>query len=753
MPQPTAEFQPLPEPAPEAPSRRARPIDYQPPEDDVHLLDFVRTLYKRRWTAVTAFLVVLLSVAAYSFTATPIYEATGKLLIETEGPKHRDVSGSDRRRTDHRRLLPDAVRPPAEPVAGPEDSGSARSLGSSRVRQRTGGGGVEGSRRSERGVLVCRSGVQACWHRRAHLGRRDARRSEVVDAFLGRLQIAPVRNSRVINVKFRSSDPRIAADSVNALSHAYIEQNLEFKFLSSKEASDWLADQLEEQRTQVEATEAALQRYREENDAVAVEDRQNVVVQRLADLNGAVTVARTERIGKEARYRQLTVIQDSLADLDTFPDILANTFIQQQKAHLAELERQAAQLSENLGERHPEMLQVRSGIQTANARLQGEIGKVVDSVRNEFEAARARERSMMAELEAQKAEALAMNRTGIEYGVLEREAESNRQIYQSLLQRANETGVAGELRTSNIRIVDEAEVPTGPASPRIGLNLLLALFVGSMFAVGLAFFFEYLDNRIKTPDEIKTHLGLPFLGLIPLISKKESRDGALLLNNGVPANFAEALRTVRTNLMFSSAAEGARSVVVTSTGPGEGKSVVASNVGIGLAQAGQRVLLIDADMRHPQIHERFGQTAEPGLSNLTVGNAKVSEVVRKTTVPGLWILPSGKVPPNPAELLSSQRFQVFLSSLDEHFDWVIIDTPPVLPVADATIVAHVVTGVLFVVGAEMTNRRAADVALEQLTQANARFAGAVLNRVNLVRNSYYYSQYYRREYAKYYQQA
>ena len=484
-----------------------------------------------------------------------------------------------------------------------------------------------------------------------------------------------------------------------------------------------------------------------------MEDRQNIVVQRLADLNGAVTVARTERIGKEARYRQLTVIQDSLADLDTFPDILANTFIQQQKAHLAELERQAAQLSENLGERHPEMLQVRSGIQTANARLQGEIGKVVDSVRNEFEAARARERSMMAELEAQKAEALAMNRTGIEYGVLEREAESNRQIYQSLLQRANETGVAGELRTSNIRIVDEAEVPTGPASPRIGLNLLLALFVGSMFAVGLAFFFEYLDNRIKTPDEIKTHLGLPFLGLIPLISKKESRDGALLLNNGVPANFAEALRTVRTNLMFSSAAEGARSVVVTSTGPGEGKSVVASNVGIGLAQAGQRVLLIDADMRHPQIHERFGQTAEPGLSNLTVGNAKVSEVVRKTTVPGLWILPSGKVPPNPAELLSSQRFQVFLSSLDEHFDWVIIDTPPVLPVADATIVAHVVTGVLFVVGAEMTNRRAADVALEQLTQANARFAGAVLNRVNLVRNSYYYSQYYRREYAKYYQQA
>ena len=580
MPQPTAEFQPLPEPAPEAPSRRARPIDYQPPEDDVHLLDFVRTLYKRRWTAVTAFLVVLLSVAAYSFTVTPIYEATGKLLIEAEGPNivtFQEVIDDGQITADYYQTQYDLLRSRSlarrtldrlnlwdHPEFGSAQEGEALRVPA-----------VLSEAFSSVSLAFRPAGIDA------PIGADETLvRSEVVDAFLGRLQIAPVRNSRVINIKFRSSHPRIAADSVNALSHAYIEQNLEFKFLSSKEASDWLAEQLEEQRTQVEATEAALQRYREENDAVSVEDRQNIVVQRLADLNVAVTVARTERIGKEARYRQLTVIQDSLADLDTFPDILANTFIQQQKAHLAELERQAAQLSENLGERHPEMLQVRSGIQTANARLQGEIGKVVDSVRNEFEAARARERSMMAELEAQKAEALAMNRTGIEYGVLAREAESNRQIYQSLLQRANETGVAGELRTSNIRIVDEAEVPTGPASPRIGLNLLLALFGGSIFAVGLAFFFEYLDNRIKTPEEIKTHLGLPFLGLIPQISKKASRDAGLLLNNGVPANFAEALRTVRTNLMFSSAAEGARSVVVTSTGPAKGRASLPAMSGL-----------------------------------------------------------------------------------------------------------------------------------------------------------------------------
>ena len=418
MPQPNAESQPRPEPAPETLSRRARPIDYQPTEDDVHLLDFVRTLYKRLWTAATAFLVIVLSVAVYSFTATPIYEATGKLLIETAGPNvltFQEVIDEGQITADYYQTQYDLLQ--------------SRSLARTTLDRlnlwdhHEFGGEQEGEGLRIRDVLSGGFSSVAQAFRPAGVDEpigadETLVRSEVIDAFLDRLRIDPVRNSRVVNITFHSSHPRVAADSVNALSHAYIEQNLEFKFMSSQEASDWLTGRLEEQRTQVEATEAALQRYREEHAAVSLEDRQNIVVQRLADLNAAVTLARTEKIGKEARYRQLTVIQDSQTGLDTFPDILANTFIQQQKAHLAELEREAAQLAENLGERHPEMLQVRSGIRTANARLQGEIAKVVESVRNEFMTAQARERSMMAELEAQKAEALAMNRTGIEYGVL-----------------------------------------------------------------------------------------------------------------------------------------------------------------------------------------------------------------------------------------------------------------------------------------------------------------------------------------------
>jgi capsular exopolysaccharide synthesis family protein len=319
------------------------------------------------------------------------------------------------------------------------------------------------------------------------------------------------------------------------------------------------------------------------------------------------------------------------------------------------------------------------------------------------------------------------------------------------MQRTKETGISGELKTSNIRVVDAAETPRRPATPNTRMNLLLALFGGATLAIGLAFFFEYLDNRIKSPDEVKEHLGLPFLGMVPALFGKAIENP--LINNGVPHNFSESFRAVRTNLLFSSAEEGARSVVVTSTGPGEGKTVVAANLAVALAQAGQRVLLVDADMRKPRVHTVFEKPQEPGLSNVLVGNAKSSESVHKTMVTGLWVMPAGLHPPNPAELLGSKRFKDFMSSLAEHFDWVIVDTPPVMAVTDSSVVGHVVNGVLFVVGAEMTSRYAAQRALEQLEHARAKFVGAVLNRVDLQHNGYYYSQYYRREYTDYYTSA
>jgi len=716
--------------------------------DEPPLLDYVRVLYKRRWTAATSFLVVFLWVVVYTFTAAPIYEARVRLLIEAENPNvlnFQQVVDEGQARSDYYQTQYDLLQ---------SRSLARRTLDSQHLWGLV-GGPPETSlsiRRAIAGAFSWAASLFQSDSAQSAASDEMAEQSATIDALLADLRVSPVRNSRVVDLSFRSRDPRLAAAVVNAHARNYIEQNLEFRFLATKEATDWLGERLAEQRQNVKESETALQRYRERNDAISLEDRQNIVVLKLTDLNAAVTRAKTERIEKEALYSQLRSVQNDRAALDTFPAILTNTFIQQQKAELAALQRQQAQLGDKLGDRHPEMIRTHSAIQATEARLQGEIAKVVQSVRNQFLAAKVQEDSLVTALEAQKRDALGLNRKGIEYGVLQRDVDSNRQIYESLLQRAKETGVSGELKTSNIRVVDAAETPRAPVRPRKRLNLLLALFGGGFFAAGMAWAVEYLNNRIKTPEEITVHLGLPFLGMIPEIAYQKSDQGGPVLNNGVPSNFAEAFRTLRTSVLFCIAEEGSRSVVVTSSGPAEGKTLVSCNLAIALAQAGLRVLLIDADLRRPAVHQVFAQKPEPGLSNLLVGDANAGDSIRRTAVPGLWTLPAGRLPPNPSELLGSRRFKDSLASFAGHFDWVVIDSPPVMAVTDASVTAHLATGVLFVIGSEMASRRTAKAAIHQLDSARARFLGAVLNRVDLEGNSYYYSAYYKREYVDYYTQ-
>jgi succinoglycan biosynthesis transport protein ExoP len=716
-------------------------------DTDIHLLDYVKVLYRRRWSAVAAFVTVVLAVCVYTFTATPIYEATVQILIEKENTNvvsfkeafEQNQVTDDYYQTQYKILQSRALARRAmgalklwdDPQFNPApDQPSRLAMITSKP------------------IDFLQSFFKSPKPVEPAAPDETRRQSVAIDRFLGGVTVAPVRNSRLVNVKYESPDPALAAKVANALSKAYIEQNLEFKFMASKEASDWLGERLGEQRKQVEASEQALQHYREQTDAVSLDEHQNIVVQKLADLNAAVTRAKTERIQKEAAYQQIRAIQTDRTALDTVPMILSNGFVQQQKTELAELQRQQAQLSDKLGPRHPDMVKITLGIQTAEAKIQGEIGKVVQSMRNDYQAALAQEQSLTAALDRQKHDALALNRQGISFGALQRDANTNRQIFESLLQRTKETGISGELKTSNIRVVDAAEVPRRPASPNPPKNLLLGFAGGVMLAMCVAFFFEYVDSRIKSPAEIKQHLGLSFLGMVPALF--DSSIANPLISNGVPPNFSESFRAVRTNVLFSAVADGGRSLAITSTGPAEGKSVIAANLSIALAQAGQRVLLVDADMRKPKVHVMLRKDLAPGLSNVLVGNAKVSDSVTSAKIPGLWVLPAGLRPPNPAELLGTTRFKDFLAMLVQHFDFVVVDTPPVMAVTDASLVAHVADGVLYVVGSEMTSRHAAQRGIEQLEQVHAKLIGSVLNRVDLKHNSYYYNQYYKREYGEYY---
>ena len=717
------------------------------------LVGNVKTIYRHRWIALTTAVVVFLVVAVQTFTATPIYQARVQLLLEPENPNivsFKQVIDQEQWSEEYYRtqftILQSRVL-------------ARRTINSLKLWDHAEFGGGNAQKKTSFSVMgtvgsamgwVTSLFASAPEVASTPAADETAAQSGLIDAFLGRLTVSPIRNSRLVNIEFASPNPAMAATIINTLAQQYIEQNLEYKFLSSKEASDWLGQQLIVERKKLEDSERALQQYREQGDAVALEDRQNIVVQRLSDLNTAYTQARTQRFEKEALYNQLSSLQSNRTALDTFPAILSNTFIQQLKSQLSDLQRQRAQMAEKLGEKHPDMIKLVTAIQNAEARLDAEIAKVVQSVHNEFLSAQAQERSLAGALEGQKRDALSLNAKGIEYGVLRRETESNKLMYDALMQRSKETGISGELKTSNIRIVDQAEIPRSPVLPRKSRDLMLGLLGGLMAGIGLAFFVEYVDNRIRNPEELK-QLGLSFLGLIPGLTKKDMVvAGSPFLQDGVPMGFTEAFRGIRTSVVFSTAEAGSRSMVITSTQPGEGKTTVAANLAMTLAQTGQRVLLVDADMRKSRHHDIFKVSSNPGLSSVLVGVAKPGEAIVRTTIPALWLLPAGPHPPNPSELLGSSRFKDLLTTFQQHFDWVILDAPPVMAVTDASVIAHLTNGVVFVVGCEQVSRYLVTTALEQLRGSKATIMGFVLNRVNLHRNPYYYSHYYKREYANYY---
>lgn len=688
-------------------------------------------VYRRRDDALIVCGLVVGVALLYTLSATPAYEARAQLLIETEAPNvvsfeevlQQNRQSAEYYQTQYRILESRSLAKRAL------DAGGLWRHPALQPRQAA----WYSPRHMARTAFAWLGGLFRRAPAATSLDGDSIAQARTIDAFLAGLTIAPVRNSRLVDVRYLSPDPGFAAQAANVLAKAYVDQSLEYRLTASQEASRWLEQQMGEQRKAVQDAELALQRYREDYDASSLQERQNIVIQRLADLNSALTRARTERIGKEASFLRLQEIRREGASLDAFPAVLANGLVQQLKGELAVLQRQESELSQQLGDRHPDMLRVRSGIQTAQAKLQAQIEQVVQSVENEYEAALSEERSLQRALEAQKGEAQALNRRAVDYGVLEQDAKANREVFDALMKRTRETDISGNLRTSNIRIVDGAEVPQAPSYPSRATHLLLGLAAGLVFGLAFVLVVDFFDSRIKTPSELKAALPLPYLGSIPITPASH---GHLLVNNGVRQPFAESVRGLQSNILFAAPGQ-RRSIAVTSTAPGEGKTVVASNLALSLAMSGHRVLLIDADLRQPRQQDLFGAPLYPGLADVITRAARPSEAIR-AVVDRLWLLPAGHLPATPPELLGAPIFAEMLNTFTDSFDWVILDSPPVTGMADAAQIAHVAGGVLFVVGAEMTTRAAARAALEQLDTARATYVGAVLNRLDPDGHPYYY---------------
>jgi capsular exopolysaccharide synthesis family protein len=565
------------------------------------------------------------------------------------------------------------------------------------------------------------------------------RETLLINQFLSRLKIEPIRNSRLVKIHFDSLSPELSAQVANLLASNYIQQNLETHFVTTDQAKEWLTKQLQDLKGKVERADENLHAFGSKHDIISLDEKENVTMQRLTELNEALTKAESDRIAKEALYKQ---IKDK--NVDSLSPILENKLIADLKQNTIQLEAQYVKLLETLKPDHWDMVRLKKQMDMLKDRLDVEIKRIVAGIQNDYESTLRREALLRQTFEQQKTKAMQMNGNAIQYNILKREADTNRELYKGLLQRMKETGISAGITASNIQIVDEAELPIGPYKPNKRRNLALALIVGLFLGVGLAFFFEYLDNSVKTSEDVEQSIRLPFFGLVPEVSYERRRSGT----NGTPwsvelvtfchpkSMLSEAYRNIRTSILLSFSEKPPKKIAILSPNPEEGKTTTALNTAIALSQTGARVLVLEADLRRPRVHKIFDQENGVGLSNFLSGHAELNATIRGTEIPNLFYILAGPIPPNPSELLGSNLFKYMMESLSERFDHIVIDAPPVLGFSDSIIVSTCVDGVILVVLEGKTPKETLQRSKEMLFQVNAKILGVVINRVDIRRSQY-----------------
>jgi len=703
-----------------------------PDTDQLGLRDYLRVLHKYRLTILLFVLVTVLTVAIVSLRTPKQYEATVRLAIDLENqttlvkdnPVPADFwSFQDYLRTQVRVLQSETL--------------AAQTIRTLRLdREEAFAGPPEEDKAA--GPVPYEKPLD------------PARESLLIRDFQGSLAVVSIPNSHLVEVRFYSIDPGLAARIANAHANNFIEHNFRTRYESTMKASEWLSDQLRELRAKVEKADEELLDFERRYNLVSIDERQNVLTQRLSDLNHELSVVEAERAARESRLRQAESGQDAA--------VLEDPLVQKLQQTLADLRTQHAESRPQFGPQHPRMLRLEEQITDAEAQIARQQQAILARLRSDYEAALKREKLVRQLVERQKEEVNQLNQRLIQYNILKREATTNKQLYEGLLQQLNEAGISAGLRSSNIRVVDAARVPLRPHSPNILLNVLLALCLSVPVGIALAFFREYLDNSIKTPDEVERYTGLPTLAMVPLASTLsdghyvKSLPAGSLDDSGIAlvtyrqpqSGMAESFRSLRTSVLLSFPERPPQLLLVTSGQPVDGKTATSINLAVTLAQRGGKVVLIDADLRKPSVHKFLQADGSHGLSLYLAGSHGRNGLVVPTAVPNLDILPAGPVPPNPAELLSTGRMKDLLHELARDYDHVVVDSPPVLSVTDATVLSVLVDGVILVVRSGKTTREALRHTRQLFYNVNARVLGVVLNGVDLrsVDYNYYYYKYY-----------
>lgn len=617
-------------------------------------------------------------------------------------------------------------------------------------------------------------------------------REGLIDNFAKRLSVRPVRLTRLVDVSFEARDPKLAADVVNDLAAAFIDLNINMKYAATEQATTFLSEQIKGLQAEIEQKENQLQGFEANANIIALSDTETTVIDRLSQLNKALTEAQVERSQKEATWNGLKNVGP-----DYVPEAINNPLIQRLREDYVRLKRETQKMEERFQPDYPELQRMQVELESARKSLADETQNLVKGAYSEYQTALSRERSLQAEFDEQKGAAFKMNSSAVLYNGLKVEIQNKKTLLDSLLRRESETGVEARLkglRTSNIRVVDRARVPVRPSSPNKKRNLILALLLGLGGGVGLAFLFDFLDNSVKTSEDVERYAGLPTLGVVPKFSlegankaysysrklkaakqparlqagteaeagavetvaagavapfvaevEKAERPGSIeLVPHFFPnSRLAESYRSIRTALLLSSADRPIKTIAVTSAMPGEGKTVSTANLAVTLAQSGKTVVVVDADLRRPRQHRLFKVKNTFGLTTYLTDSISIKDVVKSTEIPNLFLVNAGPIPPNPAELLGSDKMSRFIRMMAEESDYVIFDLPPMLEISDALVLGARVDGLVLVVWGDRTSREALRKAREKLDLLKVRTLGVIINNVTVPHHgAYYYKDYY-----------
>src|SRR3981081_50369 len=706
------------------------------PPREPHLYDYLLILRKHQWLILSFLLAVVTIVAIATFRMQPVYVATARIELDRENANILPFQG-----TDSYDVLMDLDN---------YIETQSKILTSETLALQT----IRNNVLSARPEFSSPNGPSEAL---AIGSLANQKRPPELGEFLGSLSVRRVPNSHLMDVSFESTDPQLAARIVNAHIVSYIDQNIRSKFEATTRASVWLTDQLTELKIRVQKAEDARIAYERQNQIWTLDDKQNITSQRLSDINKQLTEAQSERMKKESLYQFA-----KSGNLDAVPQVQSNAALADLMKKRSDASSQYTESLSQYGPNFPKVQRLHAQLKEFDQSIEKEKKNILDVLESDYREAKQRETLLTQALDQQKAETNQMSEKLVEYNILKREAEASKTLYEGLMTKLRETAISQGLRSSNIRVVDPAMIPSTPARPANARTCAMAFLVGLVGGIGLALMREYLDNTVKTPDDVETLSRLPSLAVVPQFAGSNGYDKKHRLLQGFAANghekrielvaqhlsksqMSEAFRALRTSILLSQADHPPQVILVTSALPREGKTTAAANLAVTLAQLGDSTVIVDADLRKPGIGRllNLGTGKYAGLSSYLAGVSSLDLVcVPHPAIPNLVVIPTGPLPPNPADLLSSHKLADAITELRTKYKFIVIDSPPVMAATDAVILSVQVDGVLLVVRSGETPKEAFTRTRDLLSSGKCRILGVVLNAVDSSAPSYYYSYRY-----------